>query len=81
LETEGKRPHGNIGIDGKIILKCIWRNKVWEYGLDSTGSGYGPVVGSCEYSNKPSGSIKKQTISWPTGQISFSKRTLDHGVC
>jgi hypothetical protein len=23
LETEGKRPHGNIGIDGKIILKCI----------------------------------------------------------
>jgi hypothetical protein len=28
------------------------------YGLDSSGSGYGPVVGSCEHGNGPSGSIK-----------------------
>jgi hypothetical protein len=26
--------------------------------LDSSVSGYGPVVGSCEQGNKPSGSIK-----------------------
>jgi hypothetical protein len=27
-------------------------------GLDSSGSGWGPVAGSCEYGNGPSGSIK-----------------------
>jgi hypothetical protein len=27
-------------------------------GLNSSGSGYGPVVGSCEHSPGPSGSIK-----------------------
>jgi hypothetical protein len=27
-------------------------------GLDSSGSGQGPVVGSCEHCNQPSGSIK-----------------------
>jgi len=26
--------------------------------LDSSGSGYRPVMGSCEHSNEPSGSIK-----------------------
>jgi hypothetical protein len=28
-------------------------------GLDSSGSGQGPVVGSCDYSNEISGSIKR----------------------
>jgi hypothetical protein len=27
-------------------------------GLDSSGSGQGPMVASCEYGNEPSGSIK-----------------------
>jgi hypothetical protein len=27
-------------------------------GLDSSGSGQGPVAGSCEHSNEPLGSIK-----------------------
>jgi hypothetical protein len=27
-------------------------------GVDASGSGLGPVVGSCEHSNEPSGSIK-----------------------
>jgi len=32
---------------------------VWESnGLDSSGSGKGPVAGSCEQGNEPSGSIK-----------------------
>jgi hypothetical protein len=29
-----------------------------ECGLDSSGSGYGPVAGSCENGNEPWGSIK-----------------------
>jgi hypothetical protein len=30
--------------------------------LDLAGSGYGPVVGFCEHSSEPSGSIRKQDI-------------------
>jgi len=29
-----------------------------KYGLDASCSGWGPVVGSCEHSNEPLGSIK-----------------------
>jgi hypothetical protein len=32
--------------------------EVGSCGLDSSGSGYGTVVGSCEHGNEPSGSIK-----------------------
>jgi hypothetical protein len=31
---------------------------VGECGLDSSGSGQGPVAGSCEHSNEPSCTIK-----------------------
>jgi hypothetical protein len=31
---------------------------VGQCGLDASGSGQGPVVGSCEHDNEPSGSIK-----------------------
>jgi hypothetical protein len=33
-------------------------NRVARCGLDSIGSGEGPVTGSCEHDNKPSGSVK-----------------------
>jgi hypothetical protein len=35
-----------------------YRNKVGSCGLDTSGSEQGPVMGSCEQANKPSGSIK-----------------------
>jgi len=48
-------------------------------GLDSSGSGYGPVAGSCEHDNQPSGSIKgREFLDCVT--ISFSRWTLLHGV-
>jgi len=31
---------------------------VGECGLDASGSGWGPVAGSCEHGNEPSGSIE-----------------------
>jgi hypothetical protein len=34
------------------------RNRMGWYGLDTSGSGYGPVEVSCEHGNEPSGSIK-----------------------
>jgi hypothetical protein len=46
----------NIG-DWEIILKWILDWVGW-YGLYSSGSGEGPVEGSCEHDNEYSGSIK-----------------------
>jgi hypothetical protein len=33
------------------------------YGMDRTGSGWGPVEGSCENGDEPSGSLKSLGIS------------------
>jgi len=44
------------GQDGRMIIRWIFRE--WGYGLDRSGSGQGQVVGTCEYGNEPSGSIK-----------------------
>jgi hypothetical protein len=49
----------NPGVDGRIILRWIFRKwDVGVYGLDQVGSGYGQVVGTCECGNEPSGFIK-----------------------
>jgi hypothetical protein len=35
------------------------------YGLNQSGSGYGPMEGSCEHGNEPSGSIKHwEVLEW-----------------
>jgi hypothetical protein len=50
-KSDGKGPLGNLGVDGKIgsLGRC---------GLYLSSSGYGPMAGSCEHGNEPSGSIK-----------------------
>jgi hypothetical protein len=49
----------DLHIDERIILKWILDKSVsGECGLDSSGSGSGPVVGSSEHGNELSGSIK-----------------------
>jgi hypothetical protein len=54
---EGKRPVGR--------LRCRWEEnigmnlrEIGMHGLDSCGSGQGPVAGSCEHGNEPSSPIK-----------------------
>jgi hypothetical protein len=47
---------GDSGADGMKILKWFLKNKMCLFKLDS--SGQGQVAGSCEHSNKSSGSIK-----------------------
>jgi hypothetical protein len=60
-KSEEKRPLGRprpmcMWVDNiKIDLK---RDRVGWYELDRSGSGYGPLEGSCEHGNEPSGSIK-----------------------
>jgi hypothetical protein len=41
----------DIGVDGKIILKCTL-NKLGGCGLDSSDSGEGPVAASCKHGNE-----------------------------
>jgi hypothetical protein len=42
-----------------IILKMgVKRNTAGMYGLDSLVPGEGPVMGSCEHDNDPSGPVK-----------------------
>jgi hypothetical protein len=36
---------------------------VWGCGLDSTGSGQGPVTGCCECGDEPSGSCATELVS------------------
>jgi hypothetical protein len=49
---------GDPGVDGRIILKWIFKTWDVEYGLDLGGSGWGQVEGCCECGNEHPGSIK-----------------------
>ena len=52
-----EREHwGDPDVDGKIILRWIFKKweELWE--LDGVGSGYGQVAGTCEYGDELSGS-------------------------
>jgi hypothetical protein len=57
LENLKRRDHSeDIGVGGRIIGSC---------GLDSSGSEYGPSVGSRERGDELSGSIKgEEFIDW-----------------
>jgi hypothetical protein len=44
------------GVDGRIVLICIFRKRNVEYGLHRSGSEQ--VADTCECGNEPSGSIK-----------------------
>jgi hypothetical protein len=40
MEHLRERDHlGDPGVDGRIILRCIFRSGMWGYGLDRAGSG------------------------------------------
>jgi len=54
-----ERDHfGDPGVDGRMILRWIFRKWDVGYGLDRARSGYGQVAGTCECGNEPSGPIK-----------------------
>jgi hypothetical protein len=48
----------DLGIDGRIILKCILRNRMSGCVIDLYGSGLGQVAGCCVHGNEPMDSVK-----------------------
>jgi len=48
---------GDPGVDGRIILRWIFRKGDVGYELDGAGSGQGQLADTCECGNEPSGSI------------------------
>jgi hypothetical protein len=60
-----KKQLENLGVDGNES----WRNKT---GLDSSGLRQGPVAGSYEYGNEPSGSTEMENFY--TEWLSFLRR-------
>jgi hypothetical protein len=49
-------------------------------GLNSSGTGQSPPVGCCQHGNEISGSIKAGNFLTSRETISFSRRTILHGV-
>jgi hypothetical protein len=47
---------GDPGVDGRIILRLIFRK--WDMGLWTESSWLNIGIGTCERGNEPSGSIK-----------------------
>jgi hypothetical protein len=57
---KGRDPSEDISMDEGIVLNHIFQkegNRVGGCGLDSCGSRYRPMAGSCGHSNEPLGSI------------------------
>jgi hypothetical protein len=66
----------DLGVDGRLIFKWI----LVRCGLDASHSGQGPVAGSCEHGNEPSGCVKGGGISLLAEWLSVSQEGLLCGV-
>jgi hypothetical protein len=51
-------------------------SRIWECGLDLTGSGYDPVAGSYDSGDKPSGLYERQENCWPVYRLLASQEPL-----
>jgi hypothetical protein len=64
-KPEGKRPLGRPRSRWKDAIRMDLREiGLWGCGLDSTGSGQGPVAGCCECGDEPSGSCATELVSY-----------------
>jgi hypothetical protein len=62
---QGKRPLGRPRRRWVDNIKMDLRDRMGWWGLDRSCSGYGPLEGSCERGNEPSGSIKPwEVLEW-----------------
>jgi hypothetical protein len=70
----------DLGVDGRMLLKWIFKKWDVGHGLDRSDSGQGQVAGSCERGNEHSGFIKCGNFLSSRGPVCFSGRTLLHGI-
>jgi hypothetical protein len=49
----GRDNFKSLCVDERIILKCIVNKLVQNLGIDSFGTGLGPVADFCEYCSEP----------------------------
>jgi hypothetical protein len=61
-KAEGKRPLGRPRRRCEDGIRIDLGEIGWGCGVDSVGSGYGPVVVCCEYGDEPSGSGAMELI-------------------
>jgi hypothetical protein len=65
VKAEGKRPLGRPRRRWEGGIRMDLRDTgLGECGLDSTGSGQGPVAGCCECGDEPSGSCATELVSY-----------------
>jgi len=62
-KLKGRDYSRDLCLDGRIILELILkRSGIWKCGLDSSGIGYGSMMGSCEHGNEFSDSTKDENF-------------------
>jgi hypothetical protein len=61
---EGRRPLGRPRRRWEDAVRMDLREIAWGCGLNSTGSGQGPVAGCCECGDEPSSSFATELVSW-----------------
>jgi hypothetical protein len=70
----------DLDVNGRVILKWILKKMVGECRLDSCGSGWRSVAGSCEHGNDSSHSVKRGNSLTNLATIKVSRKTLLRGV-
>jgi hypothetical protein len=72
-KLEGKRPLGRSTRIYRWKENIKRDQEIW-CGLDSSVSRYGPVAGSCEHGNDPSGYVKRRKFLDKEATASFSRK-------
>jgi hypothetical protein len=64
-KADGKRSLGRPRLRWEDGIRMVLRETGWwSVGVDPVGSGQGPVAGSCEYGDEPSGSGATELVSY-----------------
>jgi hypothetical protein len=79
-KPEGKRPLGRPRRRRRVILRWVFRSGMCRYGLDLARSWYRQAADTSECGNKLSGSLNAGNFLTSWKPVSFSRRTLLHGV-
>jgi hypothetical protein len=63
-KPEGKNHSEDQGVGGRMVSEWILGRLAWGCGLDSTGSGCGPVAGCCVCGDEPWDSCATELVTY-----------------